>query len=356
MPRLRRVPQTPAAAASARRRRQCVIYVIIGAILLRTMGTEYSFLQDMNASMLSNNQVEEQHVAQTGYESEVEHSYQSDTPSEDHENEADQSNDLVGYSIPSREPVNRCLDLSRNPDLFDSCVQQSPRYTCQSTYNTTDMDLASTFDTNCTTYDRTNPFYSNALREILPKVMSDLNIKSIIRYADVGDVDYFSDWKMVPFWVQYFASGASDDMAKKQECFGNEHTHFHRLDLTCTIPPLADLIWVTDLSLIPAPMRSAILYHIQESGIKFLMTTGLNETWFDYSEQTISIAAPLYTSSEHRLGVWQSPFVEEQHEIAWEEKREADEEAAPDNGHKIEFEEENDSEEENDNEAKSDDE
>ncbi len=342
MPRLRRVPQSPAATASARRRRQCVVYVIIGVIVLRTIGTEYSFLKDMNDFIISSNQVEE-HQVQTGQEIERHESHDSEMPSNDDENSAEFSNS-------NDEPAIRCSDLSTNPAIFFSCTRQSPKYACQST-NTTDVNVPSAIRSNCTITDRANPSLTSALREILPKALNDLNIKSIIRYTDNHDA-ISDDWNKFPFWVQYFTVGASDEMGKLQTCFGNEHIHFQKFDLTCTVPPPADLIWLGDLSFTSAQTRSAFLYHIQESGIEYMMTSRLNATWFD-SETTKELSAPLFTSvdgSIQRLGVWKAPFVVQRQEYAWEETRETDDSVTQDN------EGENSREQQNDNEADSDDE
>jgi hypothetical protein len=316
--------------------------VIIGVIVLRTIGTEYSFLKDMNDFIISSNQVEE-HQAQTGHENELQQSHDSETPSNDDENSTE-------ISLLNDEPAIRCSDLSKSPDIFFSCIRQSSKYSCPSS-NTTDVDLPSAFRRNCTTMDRSNPSLTSTLREILPKVLNDLNIKSIIRYADDDDA-LSDDWKMFPFWVQYFTIGASDEMTKLQTCFGDDHIHFHRFDLTCTIPPPADLIWVGDLSFTSAQTRSALLYHIQESGIQYLMTTRLNATWFD-NESTKDLSAPLYTSVDglmQKLGVWKAPFVVERHDYAWEKTRETDDSITHDN------EDENSLEQQNDNEADTDDE
>ncbi|GAX26543.1 hypothetical protein FisN_23Lh069 [Fistulifera solaris] len=325
MPRLRRVPQSPAAAASARRRRQCVVYVVIGVVVLRTIGTEYFFLKDMNDLIISSNIVEE-HQAQTGQENELQQSHDSETPSN---NDDDNSTE---FSNSNDESAIRCSDLSKSPDMFLSCIRRSPKYTCQS-INTTNVDLPLGSDSNCTSADQANPSLNAALREILPKVLNDLNIKSVIRYTDNDDA-ISDDWKMFPFWVQYFSLGASDEMAKLQTCFGKENIHFHRFDLTCTIPPPADLVWIGDLSFSSTPTRNALLYHIQESGIQYLMTNRLNATWFD-SETTKDLSAPLYTSvdgSIQRLGVWKAPFVVQRQEYALEETRETDDSVTEDNG------------------------
>lgn len=309
MPRLRRVPQAPSAAAAARRRQQAVIYLIIGVIVLRTMGSEYSFLQDMKTSISYRDG--EQYVAQSGYRHEQQHSDQSDRlPNYGEEADQIMDDETHNTSISTTEPILRCSELSKTPDIFDSCIRQSPKYVCQQT-NSADMDFQWTVDQNC---DQTESNSNAALREILPKVLNELNIKSVIRYYDDGDNS--NDWKMFPFWVHYFAIGTSDEMEKKQRCFGNEHIHFHRFDLTCTVPPPVDLIWVRDLSLVSEPVRSALLYHIQESGIQYLMTGRLNATWFNSEdeEKRIVVSVPLFTSfegSEQQMGVWKSPFVED---------------------------------------------
>lgn len=287
-----------------------MIYIVIGVIVLRTISSEYSFLQ---ATSLSYYQNEVPLVAKEAYQNNEEEQPVGTLLNDD------QDAEQLFTEPPDRSttaPIIQCSKLSNQPGIFESCITPSSKYECQPT-NTTDMEFQSTknncmMNSNATTSD---PSFQAALRDILPRVLNELKVLSMIHYD--GDSD---DWKMFPFWVQYFGIGTSEDgISQKQRCFANDHIHFHRLDLTCTIPPPVDLIWLGgDLSLIPDPIRSALLYHIQESGVKYIMTARLDAEWFVREEQatTTIMSSPLFTSfdelkQQQLIGVWKSPSVEE---------------------------------------------